>query len=369
MSEMTPTYTNSLQQIRGILAASRSQALRSVNAAMLSAYWEIGREIVEEEQRGQARARYGRQLIGQLSMRLTEEFGKGFGPRNLRHIRQFYLTFATRTPPISFAAGEPRQIRNEARSKMVAAESQPLSADLSWTHYRLLMRVKDEQARSFYEQEALRTKWSTADLERQVSSLLFERLAMSRDKKAVLALAEEGQTIQRPEDLIKDPYILEFTGLEERSHWQESDLEQVLVAHLQQFLLELGNDLFFVARQKRLSIDGDHFYIDLVFYHRELRCFLLIDLKSGRLTQQDVGQMLLYTGYYATEEMREGENPAIGLILCTDKNEAAVRYTLSQSASKIFTSRYQLHLPSEEQLRAELMRERELIEAHRLLEE
>jgi len=231
------------------------------------------------------------------------------------------------------------------------------------------MQVRNVEARSFYEVEAIRSQWSVPELERQIDSLLYERLALSRDKKGLLSLAKEGQTIHRPEDLIKDPYVLEFTGLPEHGVWQESDLEQALVDRLQQFLLELGSDLFFVARQKRLTIDGDHFYIDLVFYHRELRCFLLIDLKTGRLTQQDVGQMLLYTGYYATEEIREGENPPIGLILCTNKNDAAVRYTLSQSASQVYASRYQLHLPSEDQLRTELIRERESLEAHHLSEE
>jgi len=248
-------------------------------------------------------------------------------------------------------------------------DDEPLCADLSWSHYRILMRVKEPFARSFYEVEAIRTRWSVAELERQISSLLYQRLAMSRDKQGLLGLAREGQMVHRPEDLIKDPYVLEFTGLPEPGQWRESELEQALVERLQHFLLELGSDLFFVARQKRLTIDGDHFYIDLIFYHRELRCFLLIDLKTTRLTQQDVGQMLLYTGYYAMEETREGENPPIGLILCTDKNDTAVRYTLSQSASQVFASRYQLHLPSEEQLRAELIRERRSLEAHRLSEE
>jgi predicted nuclease of restriction endonuclease-like (RecB) superfamily len=192
--------------------------------------------------------------------------------------------------------------------------------------------------------------------------MLFERLARSRDKEQVLALARDGHEVLAPSDLVKDPYILEFVGLPEASHWLESDLEQALIDRLQQFLLELGRDLFFVARQKRITLDGDHFYIDLVFYHRELRCFLLVDLKVGRLTQQDIGQMLLYTGYYEAEERREGENPPIGLILCADKNEAVVRYTLSQSANHVFASRYQLHLPTEKELAEELQQERLLLE-------
>ena len=196
------------------------------------------------------------------------------------------------------------------------------------------------------------------ELERQIGSFLFERLARSRDKEGVRALALHGQVVSSPNELIKDPYVLEFLGLPEVPTWREADLEQALIDRLQDFLLELGSDLFFVARQKRITIDGDHFWIDLVFYHRELRCFLLVDLKLGRLTQQDIGQMLLYTGYFEAEEVREGENPPVGLILCTDKNDAIVRYTLGDKVSQVFASRYLLHLPSEESLAAELARER-----------
>lgn len=239
------------------------------------------------------------------------------------------------------------------------SESQDL---LSWTHYRLLTRVRKPEARAFYAAECAKSRWSTRDLDRQIASLLFERLALSTDKTGLLALAGQGHEPYRPEDLIKDPYVLEFTGLPKSPQATESDLEQALMDRLQSFLLELGRDIFFVARQKRITIDGDHFYIDLVFYHRRLRCFLLLDLKVGKLTQQDIGQMLLYTGYYEVEEMQEGENPPIGLILCTDKNDAVVRYTLSQTSQAIFASRYQLYLPTEEELRAEIRRERDTLE-------
>jgi predicted nuclease of restriction endonuclease-like (RecB) superfamily len=227
------------------------------------------------------------------------------------------------------------------------------------------MRVNKSEARSFYEVECRKSRWSVRELERQVGSLLYERLALPRDKEGLLALAEQGHEVQKPEDLIKDPYVLEFTGLPETARWQEGDLEAALIERLRQFLLELGRDLYFVARQKRITIDGDHFYIDLVFYHRTLRCFLLVDLKIGKLSQQDIGQMLLYTGYYQAEEMRPDENPPVGLILCTDKNDAVVRYTLSQSTSQIFASRYQLHLPTEAELVRELQREREMLEGQR----
>jgi len=376
-------------RIREILTQARHSALQSVNAVMVGAYWLVGREIVEEEQRGEKRARYGAGLLKGLAEALTVEFGEGFGERNLRHMRQFYLVYPNRRPVIGNTArsGLPEpsgaaEIRNTPRSK--SEETSPIRShrpssamekvreptagflpDLSWSHYRVLLRVADAQARGFYEAECAKARWSVRELERQVSSLLFERLARSRDKEGVQALAREGHDVHSAADLVKDPYVLEFVGLPESSRWLESDLEAALIDRLQDFLLELGRDLFFMARQKRITIDGDHFYIDLVFYHRALRCFVLVDLKLGRLTQQDIGQMLLYTGYFGKEETREDENPPIGLILCTSKNEAVVRYTLAQNANQVFASRYQLHLPSEVELAAELQRERAVLEAER----
>lgn len=372
--QLSTSIAGCLARIREILTTARRTALQTVNATMITAYWHIGREIVEEEQRGQERAAYGERLLAQLAERLSTEFGKGFSETNLRYIRQFYLTYADRVPPIRHSLSD--ELAPPLGSGALPGGEGPATAlqvgrmfqpELSWTHYRVLMRVAQDPARLFYEVECAKARWSVRDLERQIGSLLFERLARSRDKAGVLALAHEGHEVYRPEDLVKDPYVLEFTGLPEAARWQESDLENALIDRLQHFLLELGRDLFFVARQKRVSIDGDHFYIDLVFYHRVLRSFLLIDIKTGRLTQQDIGQMLLYTGYYEAEEKRPDENPPIGLILCTDKNDAMVRYTLSQSAQQIFASRYQLHLPTEEELKLELQREREDVEReHRL---
>jgi len=376
-----------IARIREILTKARHTALQSVNAVMVSAYWQVGREIVEEEQRGEKRARYGAGLLKRLSEALTGEFGDGFGERNLRHMRQFYLVYPDRRPVIRNTARsglpEPQgdaEIRNTACSKSEEASSARSGTltcssesvvegaasflpELSWSHYRVLVREADPQARGFYEAECAKARWSVRELQRQVSSLLFERLARSRDKEGVLALARDGHGVHSAADLVKDPYVLEFVGLPESSRWLETDLEAALIDRLQEFLLELGRDLFFVARQKRITIDGDHFYIDLVLYHRALRSFVLVDLKLGRLTQQDIGQMLLYTGYVGEEETRDDENPPIGLILCTDKNEAVVRYTLARNASQVFASRYQLHLPSEEQLAAEVQREREALEA------
>ena len=237
---------------------------------MVRAYREIGREIVEEEQRGKVKAEYGTYLIEELAVRLTKEFGKGFDRTNLQHMRVFYIEFPIR---------------------------EALRSELSWTHYRLLSKVEKSEVRSFYEAECVKANWFTRELERQIASLLYERLALSRDKAGMLLLAEQGNEIFQPSDLIKDPMVLEFTGLPQSHRLLETDLEQALMDRLQEFLLELGRDIFFVARQKRITVDGDNFYIDLVFYHRALRCFVLIDLKVGALSHQDIGQMLFYTGY------------------------------------------------------------------------
>jgi predicted nuclease of restriction endonuclease-like (RecB) superfamily len=228
---------------------------------------------------------------------------------------------------------------------------------LSWTHYRLLLRVNNPEARAFYEAEAINARWSTRELERQINSLLFDRLALSRDKKGVLDMAKRGHEIHQPSDLVKDPYVLEFTGLRQDDRYLEVDLERALIDKLQQFLLELGKGFAFMARQQRLSIDGRHFFIDLVFYNRLTRCFVLLDLKVGALTHQDLGQMQMYVNYYQRELTASGENPPIGIVLCTDKSEAVARYTLPEGNKQIFASRYKLYFPSEEELASELKRE------------
>ena len=328
MSEaLTPTAQETMARIREWIAEARRGILSYVNVAMLQAYWNVGREIVEEEQRGSQRADYGTRLLETLAGQLTAEFGAGFDVSNLRTMRLVYLAF-----PIQDA----------------------LRPELSWTHYRLLCRVANADARQFYLREAIAARWSTRQLERQIHSFLYERMAASRDTEGVRLLAEQGAEPFQPAHLLRDPFVLEFTGLPERGQWQESDLEQALMDRLQNFLLELGRDLHFVARQKRITLDGDHFYIDLVFYHRILRCFVLIDLKTGRLTQEDIGQMLLYVGYYEAEETRPDENPPVGILLGAGRNEAAVRYTLGERAKQVFAARYQLFLPTEEEMRREL---------------
>ena len=273
---------------------------------------------------------------------MTQDFGKGFTVANLKNMRQFYLTF-----PNGYA----------------------LRSELSWTHYRLLMRVENENAREFYMQEAVKSQWSTRQLERQINSFFYERLLSSKNKEQVAAEIQTLEPAKKPEDVIRDPYVLEFLGLAPNDDFYESDLEQALITHLQKFLLELGRGFSFVARQKRITFDGRHFRIDLVFYNYILKCFVLIDLKVGDLTHQDLGQMQMYVHYYERELMNEGDNPPIGIVLCVDKSESVVKYTLPENETQIFASKYKLYLPSEEELLRELNQEYQALEAGMIGEE
>jgi predicted nuclease of restriction endonuclease-like (RecB) superfamily len=374
------------ERVRQILDSARSNAARSVNTTQVVANWLIGREIVEEEQAGQKRAGYGEALLQELSMRLAADFGNGYSAQNLRFIRQLYLTYprllgdskicyAPRSEFIESDSAKGRGICHAVRSELkVQAISDAmrrkswkpgtLHPNLSWTHYRTLLRVDKAEARAFYEIEAIKNNWAARELERQINSLLYQRLALSRDKKGLMRLAVRGHEVQKPTDVFKDPVIMEFLGLPESPRLVETDLEQALIDNLQTFLLELGKGFAFVARQERLTLDGDHFYIDLVFYHTTLKCYVIIDLKTGKLTHQDLGQLQLYVNYYDRERRTEGDNPTLGLILCADKNDAVVRYTLgADQQKKIFASRYKLHLPSEAELRAELRREVRVLSA------
>jgi predicted nuclease of restriction endonuclease-like (RecB) superfamily len=340
MTKRTNNLDVIFDRVKAILADARAKAWQAVNSAMVVSYWEIGRIIVNEEQKGKSRAAYGKKIISSLAQKLSAEFGKGFDERNLWFIRSFYLAYP----------------------KMNA-----LRSELSWTHYRLLLRVEKPGARAFYEIEAVNARWSTRELERQINSLLFERLALSRDKKGVLKLAQKGHEISTPTDLVKDPYVLEFTGIPQTDRFFEKDLEQALIDRLQHFLLELGKGFAFVARQQRITLDGRHFFIDLVFYNRLTRSFILIDLKVGEIAHQDLGQMQMYVNYYQREMMAEGENPPIGIVLCADKSDAVVRYTLPEGNKRIFASRYKLYLPSEDELKKELLREKQEIEMQKRL--
>jgi predicted nuclease of restriction endonuclease-like (RecB) superfamily len=387
------------ERIREILASAKAGVARTVNTTQVAANWLIGREIVEGEQHGRKRAGYGDALLVEISQKLSKDFGKGWSVRQLEYGRAFYLTYpvllgdgeksnALRSndlsAPIPHAlrsnSSEPAmvdpagQISDPPRRKSGSTgilhtlrgewlepaiwEPGRLSPNLSWTHYRTLLRVDSPDARAFYEIEAIKNNWSARELERQINSLLFERLAKSKDKAGLMKLATKGHEIATPADVFKDPVVIEFLGLPESHRLVESDLEQALINNLQAFLLELGKGFAFVSRQERITLDGDHFYIDLVFYHAVLKCYVLIDLKVGKLTHGDLGQMQLYANYFDRERRTEGDNPTLGLILCTDKNDAVVKYLLGPDQSKkIFTSRYKLHLPTEAELATELKRE------------
>ena len=351
--------TNLFQQVAVLLKNAQQQVLRTVNSTMVYTYFEIGRVIVEEEQNGNERAEYGKQILKGLSEQLTKEFGKGFSLSNLEQIRKFYLIYSKSETLLRIL-----QIQNP-QSVIVESESsipQSLTVEfkkfdyhtlisffkLTWTHYLFLMRIDDENERSFYEIETEKNNWSVRELKRQYNSALYTRLALSRDKEGVLKLSEEGQIIEKPKDILKDPYILEFLGLPEMKQYSESELEQEIINKLEHFLLELGEGFAFVARQKRITFDDKHFYIDLVFYNRVLRSFVLIDLKIGELKHQDIGQMQMYVNYYDREMRLEGENKTIGIVLCQSKSDLLVEYTLPNNNEQIFASKYKTILPSKE---------------------
>jgi predicted nuclease of restriction endonuclease-like (RecB) superfamily len=357
-----------------ILESARSRVVRTVNTTQVMANWLIGREIVEEQQQGKKRAGYGEALLSDLSRRLGEAFGRGFSVDNLEAFRQFYIeypelisdTLSRKSrptggmPEISDTAFRIFTDDVSALPDSSSLEWQPgrLHPSLSWSHYRALLRIGRREARAFYEIEVIRNAWSVRELSRQASSLLFDRLAKSKDKKGLMRLATRGQEVARPVDVLKDPMVLEFLDLPESSRLVESKLEDALIGNLQKFLLELGKGFAFVSRQERITLDGDHFYVDLVFYHTILKCYVLIDLKVGKLSHGDLGQIQFYVNYYDRERRTEGDNPTIGLVLCPDKNDAVVKYTLGEQQERnIFASRYQLYLPTEAELEQELQRE------------
>lgn len=312
--------------IRTSLVQAQQKLTSAVNSAMVTAYWEIGREIYRACGEND-RAEYGRKLLTYLSEKLTAEFGQGYTVRNLRAMRQFYCCFPIR---------------------------HTVCAELSWSHYRLLMRISDETIRAFYMEECVKSAWSVRQLERQINTMYYERILASRDKDAVAGEIQRLEPKPEYEKIVKDPYVMEFLQIQPDTHVFESDLEQALIDHLQQFLLELGRGFSFVSRQKRFTLDGQNFYIDLVFYNYILKCFVLIDLKMDMLTHQDLGQMQMYVNYYTRELMNEGDNPPIGILLCAEKNDAVVKYSLPENNNQIFASKYFTYLPTEEELKREL---------------
>lgn len=384
------------QRIATIWSAAQTHATRTVSVSHVCANWLIGREILEDEQQGETRAAYGKRVLARVAERLSNAHARHWSLRNLEYARSFFVgypslidiekanavrsqfalaapsagikTNAVRSKSLREATGA-RADHAAALQALIAPVSQAawrpgtLHTSLAWTHYRVLLRVKRHDARNFYEIEAVRNSWSGRQLERQIASLLFERLAKSRDEAGLLALANQGLVPQRPADVVKDPYVLEFLDLPADHRLVESKLEEALISQIQAFLLELGSGFAFIGRQRRLTLDGDHFYADLVFYHVILKSYVVIDLKVGKLSHADLGQMQLYVHYYDREVAGPGDQPTLGLILCTDKNDAVVRYVLPESDRQIFASRYQLHLPSEAQLREEIQRELDLLTA------
>lgn len=325
---------NLIHEIKSLIAKAKEGAIRSVDHHRTVMYWHIGERIFNEEQQGKDRADYGNYLIKYLSEQLQPEYGSGFSYRNLHWYRQFYRTFP---------------IVNSLRSQ------------LSWTHYRLLLRIDNEDKREYYIAESAKNNWSVRQMERQINSQLFERLLLSNDKENVLAVARNEVIPTNPNEIIKDPLILEFLGLKRESAYYEKDFEQAIITNLQDFLLELGNGFSFVARQKRIHLDGDEFFIDLVFYNRLLQCFVLFEIKTHKLTHEDLGQLQMYVNYYDRVEKVAHEKPTIGILLCADKNDAVVKYSLPENNNSILASQYQLYLPTEEQLLTEIRREIEIL--------
>ena len=310
------------EEIKGLINTSRNRVYSAVNTEMLNLYWNIGK-IIMEIQEGNERATYGDAVLEKLSEKLTKEFGKGFSTRNLERMRRFYICFPISTTVLS---------------------------ELSWSHYLELIKIEKEAKRNFYMKETINSRWSVRELQRQIASLLYERLALSRDKDKVLELAQKGQILRTGKDLVKDPFVLEFLDIKENTEYLETDLEKNILEHLKEFLLELGKGFMFVGSQVRLTLEEDHFYPDLVFYNRLLKCFVIIDLKIGKITHQDIGQMQMYVNYYDREIKGRDENKTVGILLSTKKNETIVKYTLPENNKSIFASEYRLHLPTEEEL-------------------
>jgi predicted nuclease of restriction endonuclease-like (RecB) superfamily len=337
MAEILSIYP----EIRSIIEQARHKVYSAVNTAMVEAYWQIGKRIVEEEQKGKERAEYGTSLIANLAIKLTAEFGKGFNQTNLKYFRQFYLAF-----PVS------------EKGHTVCDQ---LKNNLSWSHYRFLMRIENRAAREYYTQEASDFNWSVRQLERNINSLYYERLLSTNQKQEALQSASQLEK-QVVADYLKDPFVLEFLGLPHPPGFSESEFETSIVANLQQFLLELGKGFSFVGRQYRITTETKNFFIDLVFYNFHLKCFILIDLKIGELTHQDIGQMDMYVRLFEDKIKGYDDNPTVGIILCTEKDETIVKYSVLKENQQIFASRYKTYLPTEEELRIELERERRMFE-------
>jgi predicted nuclease of restriction endonuclease-like (RecB) superfamily len=359
-----------MDRVVSILEQARANVARSINSNIVIAYWLIGREMVVALQGGGERAEYGERLLGELSEQLTNRYGRGFSVTNLRYFRLFYQAFNDRAPEIHHSTSdELRALTQEAVLDDLATalektgQRKGFSPNLSWTHYRALSKIDERAERLFYEIETEKAGWSVTVLERQIHSFLFARLLKSRDKAGVLALVGQGQTVRQPIDVIKQPYVLDFLNLPDQKQLHESDIESAIIENLQPFLLELGKGFAFVARQYRVTTESQHFFIDLVFYNFLLKCFVLIDLKIGRLEHQAVGQMDMYLRIFDDLKRGEGDNATVGLILCAEKDEIVARYSILHESQQMFASKYMLYLPTEDELRNELARERAHVQA------
>jgi predicted nuclease of restriction endonuclease-like (RecB) superfamily len=335
------------ENIKTIIAETQHYIVRNVNAAMILAYFQIGKMIVEDEQHGSQRAGYAKETIAHLSKELNREFGKGYSPDNLERFRKFYIVYQDR-----ISASMMRKFDGFLIPQSLTGEFTLFH--LSWTHYIQLLKIKNEDERNFYEIEAAANNWSVRELQRQYNSALFERLALSKDKIGVKQLAEKGQIIEKPADALKSHYVLEFLGLKEESKYSENDFETAIIDKLEHFMLELGKGFLFEGRQRRFTFEGDSFFVDLVFYNRLLKCFVLFDLKIGKLTHQDIGQMQMYVNYYDRKIKTKDENPTIGIILCKEENRTVIEFTLPQDNNQIFAKEYKAVLPSKEALKKQL---------------
>jgi|LSQX01.1.fsa_nt_gb predicted nuclease of restriction endonuclease-like (RecB) superfamily len=347
--ELSKSDNQLFGKIAGLLNEARKFIVKNVNQTIVLTYFEIGKLIVEEEQEGKERAEYGKSVLKELSQKLTGEFGKGYSVYNLERMRNFYLVFRDRIAETEKSASLMRKSDEEKSASPMRETESPFN--LSWTHYLQLIKIENEEERKFYEIEAVNNNWSVRELERQYDSSLYERLVLSRDKEGIKELSRKGQVVTKPIDTIKEPYVLDFLGLEEKDKYTESDLETAIINKLEHFLTELGKGFLFVGRQQRITIEDEHFYVDLVFYNRLLQCFVLIDLKIGKLKHQDLGQMQMYVNYYDEFKKTKEENLTIGIVLCKQKNETLVRITLPKENQQIFASKYQTVLPSKEELK------------------
>lgn len=329
----TESMQSFVGEIKQIIHDARTHAVRSVDFCRVQMYWAIGQRIVEKEQQGKERADYGTYLIKRLAQEIEPEYGSGFGERQLKFCRQFYKTYPN---------------------------GNALRSQLNWSQYRMLIQISDPDKREYYELEAVNEGWTGRQLERQINSMLYERLLLSNDKESVLAVARKERTPETPQEIIKDPMVLEFLGLERKATYYEKDLESAIISHIADFLLEMGKGFSFVARQKRLLLEDDEFFADLVFYNRLLRSFVVIEIKNHKITHQDLGQLQMYVNYYDRYEKQPDENPTIGILLCTEKNDTMVRLALPENNNTILASKYQLYLPTEEQLRTEIERQKQL---------